>query len=143
MQVDQISVFLENKVGRLSEVTAILAAAAINIRTLVLAETSDFGVLRIVVDDTEKARQVLKHHGFTVGITDVVAAEVVDRPGGLHDILVMLHEADLNVEYMYAFARAMGDRAVMIFRIEKAQEATRLLESKGIQVIDGQRLRSL
>ena len=143
MQVEQISVFLENKSGRLSEVTAILAEAEVNIRALALADTSDFGVLRLIVDDTEKARQTLKNNGFTVGKTNVVAVEVTDRPGGLHDILTMLHDVGLNVEYMYAFVRSSGDNAVMIFRIEKEQEAIRLLESRGVNVIDGQRLYSL
>jgi hypothetical protein len=81
--------------------------------------------------------------GFTVGKTNVVAVEVTDRPGGLHDILTLLHDAHLNVEYMYAFVRSSGDNAVMIFRIEKEQEAIRLLESKGVNVIDGERLYSL
>jgi hypothetical protein len=143
MQVEQISVFLENKSGRLSEVTAILSEAKVNIRALALADTSDFGVLRLIVDDTEKARQTLKNSGFTVGRTNVVAVEVTDRPGGLHDILTMLHEANLNVEYMYAFVRSSGDNAVMIFRIEKDREAIRLLESNGVTVIDGERLYAL
>ena len=140
MQVEQISVFLENKSGRLSEVTAILSEAKVNIRALALADTSDFGVLRLIVDDTEKARQALKHNGFTVGKTNVVAVEVADRPGGLHEILTLLHNAELNVEYMYAFVRSSGDNAVMIFRIEKDREAVQLLKSKGVNVIDGERL---
>lgn len=143
MPVEQISVFLENKSGRLSEVTAILTEAKVNIRALALADTSDFGVLRLIVDDTEKARQTLKNNGFTVGKTSVVAVEVADKPGGLHDLLMMLHEAGINVEYMYAFVRSSGDNAVMIFRIEKDQEAIRLFESKGVTVIDGQRLYTL
>lgn len=143
MQVEQISVFLENKSGRLSEVTAILTEAGVNIRALALADTSDFGVLRLIVNDTEKARQTLKNNGFTVGKTNVVAVEVSDRPGGLHDILTMLHDANINVEYMYAFVRSSGDNAVMIFRIEKEQEAIRLLSSNGVNVIDGQRLYTL
>lgn len=143
MQVEQISVFLENKTGRLSEVTAILLEANINIRALALADTSDFGVLRLIVDDTEKARQRLKNNGFTVGKTDVVAVEVADQPGGLHNILTMLHHAAINVEYMYAFVRSSGSNAVMIFRIEKQAEAIRLLESKGVTVLDGERLYSI
>ncbi len=142
MQVEQISVFLENKSGRLSEVTAILSEAKVNIRALALADTSDFGVLRLIVDDTDRARQTLKHNGFTVGKTNVVAVEVADRPGGLHEILTLLHDAALNVEYMYAFVRSSGDNAVMIFRIEKDQEAVQLLRSKGVNVIDGERLYS-
>ena len=140
MQVEQISVFLENKSGRLSEVTAILAESKVNIRALALADTSDFGVLRLIVDDTEKALQTIKNHGFTVSKTSVVAVEVADRPGGLNDILMMLHDAGLNVEYMYAFVRLSGDHAVMIFRIEQDQKAVELLESKGVNVIEGQRL---
>lgn len=140
MQVEQISVFLENKSGRLSEVTAILSDTKVNIRALALADTSDFGVLRLIVDDTDAAVETLKNNGFTVGKTKVVAVEVADRPGGLHEILMMLHDADLNVEYMYAFVRASGDNAVMIFRIEEYQKAVTLLESKGVSVIDGNRL---
>lgn len=140
MQVEQISVFLENKSGRLSEVTAILSESEVNIRALALADTSDFGVLRLLVDDTEKARQVLKNNGFTVGKTNVVAVEVPDRPGGLHHILTLFYKAGINVEYMYAFVRSSGDNAVMIFRIEKEEEAIRLLEDNDVTVIDGQRL---
>lgn len=143
MQVEQISVFLENKSGRLSEVTAILTEAEVNIRALALADTSDFGVLRLIVDNTEKARQALKNNGFTVGKTNVVAVEVADRPGGLHDILTMLHNADLNVEYMYAFVHSSGDNAVMIFRIEKDQAAIKLLTANGVRVLDGERLYAL
>ncbi len=143
MRVEQISVFLENKTGRLSEVTAILSEANINIRALALADTSDFGVLRLIVDDTDKARQALKNNGFTVGKTDVVAVEVADQPGGLHNILTMLHHAAINVEYMYAFVRSSGSNAVMILRIEKQAEAIRLLESKGVTVLDGERLYSI
>ncbi len=143
MQVEQISVFLENKSGRLSEVTAILAQSKVNIRALALADTSDFCVLRLIVDDTKKALATMKGHGFTVGKTQVVAIEVADRPGGLHEILTMLHDADLNVEYMYAFVRASGDNAVMIFRIEQDQKAIALLASNGVNVIDGQRLYTL
>jgi hypothetical protein len=140
MQVEQISVFLENKSGRLSEVTAILTESRVNIRALALADTSDFGVLRLIVDDTEKALATLKNNGFTVGKTIVVAVEVADKPGGLHEILTLLHEGGLNVEYMYAFVRKSGEKAVMIFRIEQDQKAAELLTAKGVQVIDGEQL---
>ena len=140
MQVEQISVFLENKSGRLSEVTAILTESEVNIRALALADTSDFGVLRLLVDDTEKARNALKKNGFTVGKTNVVAVEVPDRPGGLHSILTLFYKAGINVEYMYAFVRSSGDNAVMIFRIEKEDEAIDLLLKNGVNVIDGERL---
>ncbi|KJS29060.1 MAG: amino acid-binding protein [Desulfatitalea sp. BRH_c12] len=140
MQVEQISVFLENKSGRLSEVTGILAETGINIRALALADTSDFGVLRLIVDDNEKAVSALKNNGFTVGKTDVVAVEVADRPGGLHEILEMLKKNDINVEYMYAYVRNSGQNAIMIFRFDNVPAAIDLLSSQGFTIIGGSRL---
>ncbi len=137
MHVKQISVFLENKAGRLSEVTAILSEAKINIRALSVADTSDFGVLRLIVNDNQKALEALKNNGFSVGVTDVVAIEVADRPGGLHQILDLLHNAQINVEYMYAFVQQNGNHAVMIFRFDHIDEAVKLLEQNGLTVIDG------
>jgi hypothetical protein len=143
MHVEQISVFLENKTGRLAEVTAILAEAGVNIRALSLADTSDFGVLRLLVDDTEKAEGTLKHQGFTVGKTDVVAVEVEDKPGGLHRLLDLINKAGLNVEYMYAFVHQCGNNAVMIFRFDQIEKAISLLRENGAVVIEGERLYSL
>jgi len=143
MRVKQISVFLENKAGRLSEVTAILTEAGINIRALSVADTSDFGVLRLIVNDNQKALEALKNNGFSVGITDVVAVEVMDKPGGLHTILDLLHKAQINVEYMYAFVQQSGSNAVMIFRFDHIEEAIKLLEENGLTVIDGSKVYSL
>ncbi len=143
MFVEQISVFLENKAGRLAEVTSILSEAGVNIRALSLADTSDFGVLRLIVNDNNKAEEALKSKGFTVGKTDVVAAEVQDKPGGLNMILSLLHKADINVEYMYAFVRKSGDNAVMIFRFDHIDEAINLLKENGITVIDGSKVYTL
>ena len=140
MRVEQISVFLENKAGRLSEVTGILAEARINIRALSLADTSDFGILRLIVNDNVKALEALKQRGFTVGKTDVVAVEVDDRPGGLHRILAALFKANVNVEYMYAFVQQSGDNAVIIFRFDNLDEAVKVLMENGVKVIEGQRL---
>ena len=140
MQVEQISVFLENKSGRLYEVTSILSEAGINIRALALADTSDFGVLRLIVDDKERAVDVLKNNGFTVGKTEVVAVEVEDRPGGLHRILGILKENDINVEYMYAYVRHTGKNAVMIFRFDNIAAAIKVLNAHTISVIHGDRL---
>jgi hypothetical protein len=143
MRVEQISVFLENKAGRLAEVTGVLAAAGVNIRALSVADTSDFGVLRLIVDDNDKATGALKQAGFTVRTTDVVAVEVEDRPGGLHHILDLLDRAGLNVEYMYAFVARCGDTAVMIFRFDNLGEAVRALTQAGVKVIEGARLYAL
>ena len=143
MQAEQISVFLENKTGRLAEVTGILAESKVNIRALALADTSDFGVLRLIVDDNMKAVKALKNRGFTVGRTDVVAVEVEDRPGGLYRLLDMLHKADINVEYMYAFVQHSGENAVMIFRFDNIDEAVKVLEEHNVKVISGSEVYTL
>jgi hypothetical protein len=140
MRAEQISVFLENKAGRLSEVTRILSEAGVNIRALSLADTSDFGILRLIVNDNNKAKEALKKHGFTVGKTDVVAVEVDDRPGGLHRILDILHRSNVNVEYMYAFVQQSGDNAVIIFRFDNLDEAIKVLQDNGVKVIEGTKL---
>jgi hypothetical protein len=143
MRAEQISVFLENKAGRLAEVTGILSEAKVNIRALALADTSDFGVLRLIVDNNEKAVEALKNRGFTVGRTDVLAVEVEDRPGGLHSILDILNGAGINVEYMYAFVQHSGKNAVMIFRFDHIEEAVRVLEENNIKVINGSKVYTL
>lgn len=143
MKVEQISIFLENKSGRLAEVTKILGEAGINIRALSLADTIDFGILRLIVNDHEKAKLVLKENGFTVGITNVIAVEVSDRPGGLSAILGFIDEANLNVEYMYAFVERSSDQAVVIFRFDDLDKAIKVLKSKGITVLEGRKVYSL
>ena len=140
MKVEQISIFLENKAGRLAEVTRILGKAEINIRALSLADTSDFGILRLIVNDHEKAKKVLKEHGFTVGRTEVVAVEVEDRPGGLNNILQILFDGGINVEYMYAFVQQSGQNAVLIFRFDNADSAVEVLRRNGVTVIGGEKL---
>ena len=141
--VEQISVFLENKAGRLMEVTGILFEAGVNIRALALADTSDFGVLRLIVNDNDKAEAVLKNRGFTVGKTDVVAVEVEDRPGGLHSILDILHREGVNVEYMYAFVQQSGNNAIMIFRFDDLDSAVKILQKNNVTVINGKEVYTL
>lgn len=143
MRVEQISVFLENKAGRLFEVTRILAEAGINIRALSLADTSDFGILRLIVNDNNRAKEVLRQQGFTVGKTEVVAVEVSDQPGGLHKILEILFKANVNVEYMYAFVHQSGSNAVIIFRFDNLDEALKILAQNGVTVIEGKKLYSM
>lgn len=142
MKVEQISVFLENKAGRLFEVTGILYEAQVNIRALALADTSDFGVLRLIVDQNDRAVAALKENGFTVGKTEVVAVKVEDKPGGLHNILKLLKETNLNVEYMYSYMRRIGQNAVMIFRFDDVAAAVKLLKEKGFSLLDGSELDS-
>jgi len=135
MKVQQISVFLENKTGRLAEVTRVLGGADISIRALSLADTSDFGILRLIVDQTDKAQAILRQDGFTVSKTEVVAIEVPDRPKGLNEILEILERADINVEYMYAFVDRRGGRAIIIFRFEDIEKALATLPKSGVQLI--------
>jgi hypothetical protein len=143
MRAIQISVFLENKAGRLAEVTGILAEAEVNIRALALADTSDFGVLRLIVNDNQKAVTALKNRGFTVGETDVVAVEVEDRPGGLYHLLDTLQRSKVNVEYMYAFVQQSKNNAVMIFRFDNIDDAVKILQENGMTVINGSEVYTL
>ena len=140
MIVEQISVFLENKAGRLVEVTAALAKAKINIRALSLADTSDFGILRLIVDDTEKTKEILRDKGLTVGRTNVVAVEVVDEPGGLDRILRVLSDAQINVEYMYAFVQKDADNATLIFRFDRTEQAVEILLANKIPILPASRI---
>lgn len=137
MKVEQISIFLENKAGRLAEVTRVLAEAGINIRALSLADTSEFGILRLIVDDHEKAKAALKKNDFTVGLTSVVALEVPHRPGGLNAILQLLGEQGINVEYMYA-CWVNNENAVLIFRFNRLEQALEVLRAKGVTVLSSE-----
>jgi hypothetical protein len=140
MKAEQISIFIENKSGRLAEVAGALGEAGINIRALSLADTSDFGILRLIVNECEKAKQILKEKGFTVSKTEVVAIEVPDRPGGLSEILQALDSFGINVEYMYAFVERCGENAVIIFRFDETEKAIECLVQKGFNVLEGERL---
>jgi len=143
MKVEQISIFIENKSGRLAEITRILGESGINIRALSLADTSDFGILRLIVNDVETANKVLREKGFTVNKTEVVAVEVPDRPGGLGAILQALDSAQINVEYMYAFVERCGGNAVIIFRFDEADKAISALKANNFSVLAGERLYSM
>lgn len=143
MKVEQISVFLENRAGRLADVTRTLAESGINIRALSLADTSDFGILRLILTDHEKAKKVLKENGFTVGRTNVVAVEVQDTPGGLHNILDILSSNQINVEYMYAFVQQSGKNAVLIFRFDRTDQAIEVLQKNNLKIIPGEELYKL
>lgn len=140
MKVEQISIFIENKSGRLAEVTHALGDAGVNILALSLADTNDFGILRLIVDQTDLAKTTLKEKGFTVNKTDVVAVEVPDRPSGLYSILAILDQGLVNVEYMYAFVERHGGNAVIIFRFDNPEEAIEVLLRAGVNVLRGERV---
>ena len=143
MKIKQISVFLENRSGRLAGVLGILSGVGANIRALSLADTNDFGILRLIVDKTDEALAALKETNFTVRSTDVLAVEVPDRPGGLQSILQVLSTADVNVEYMYAFVTRKTEKAVVIFRFEDADEALAALKAAGVSVLDADTVHEL
>jgi len=136
LKVKQISVFIENRSGRLREVADVLGKNSINIRALSLADTSDYGILRLIVDNPDGARDVLKKENFTLSETDVIAVEVSDKPGGLATVLNILGDAGINVEYMYAFVEKSSDNAVLIFRIEDIDNAISVLKAKNVNILD-------
>lgn len=140
MKTTQISVFLENKSGRLAEVTRVLGDSGVNMRALCVADTADFGVLRMVVDKPDHAFKVLQENGFAASKTDVIAAEVPDRPGGLAHILEVLAARDINIEYMYCFVEMAGASAIDIFRVEQVDEAIAALSEAGVELVSADRL---
>ena len=144
MSVKQISVFLENKPGTLYALTGVLAQNKIDMRAFSLAETSDFGIARLIVDDVYKTATVLREAGFINKITPVLGVAIPDVPGGLNKVLQALTDAKVNVEYMYAFLGGKGvDHAYMIFRVEDAAAASAALAQRGIKVIDQEEIEKL
>ncbi len=135
MKIHQVSVFLENKPGQLRTACDVLAKAGINMVTLSLADTAQFGILRLIVQDWQKARTVLEKAGCVAKITEVLAIEVADRPGGLSQILEIVERAGLNIEYMYAFTEKRGDRAMLVFRFTNPDAALQALQTGGINVV--------
>lgn len=143
MKVEQISIFIENKSGRLAEVARVLGEKSVNIRALSLADTLDFGILRLLVDNTDVALVLLKDAGFTVNKTEVVAVEVPDKPGGLYKILQVLDDTQINVEYMYAFAERNAENAVIICRFDETDNAIKTLQETGLRLLTGDQLYKL
>ncbi len=140
MKIQQISMFLENKPGRISEPCKVLAKNNINILTLSLTDTQQFGILRLIIKDWQKAKEVLEKEGFIVNVTEVVATEVEDKPGGLAKILEAIESEGLNIEYMYAFTFRSGDKAVIVFRFDQPDIAIKALQGKGINILDSVQL---
>jgi hypothetical protein len=140
MQLKQLSVFLENRTGRLAEVTRTLGDAGVNIRALSVADTSDFGILRLLVDKPKEAVEALNGVGLTVRLTEVVAVEIVDRPGGLATVLSLLQGSSINVEYMYAFMERHRENAILVFRFENQQKAITILQEANIKVFASEEL---
>ncbi len=135
--IKQLSIFLENRKGRLREVTQVLAEANVNIRALALAESAEFGILRLVVDNPEKARSVLSSSGFTVKEQEVFAVEVPDRPGGFYQVVRLLADADINIDYTYAFVGGK-DKAILVFKVpdDLLDKALEVVEKGGVKLVE-------
>ncbi len=144
MSIKQISVFVENKPGALYALTAVLAQGQIDMRALSLAETKDFGIVRLIVNDLYKATTLLKDAGYVHSLTPVVGVAIPDVPGGLNRVLQVLTDAKVNVEYMYAFLGGKDmDHAYMIFRVADDKAAETALASRGIRVLDQEQVERL
>jgi hypothetical protein len=136
MKIHQISIFIENKPGRLMTPCRTLADAGINILTLSVSDTRDFGIVHFIVDDWRRAKEVLETDGLAVNVVEVVALEVDDRPGGLADMLAVLDQGGLSVEYMYAFTFGAGGKAVLVFRFNDPDRALAHLREAGVRCFD-------
>ena len=136
MKVHQLSLFVENRPGQLTIPCKALADAGINILTLSLADTQQFGILRLIVREWEKAKATLEKAGCVVNITEMVAVEVPDRPGGLAQVLTVMEKSKVNIEYMYAFTARRGDKAVLLFRFDNPDNAIACLRKSGLNLVD-------
>lgn len=137
MKIHQISVFLENRAGQLAEITGLLAEKGIDLRAINVAETTDYGVIRIITNDEEKACEVLKENGFVYSLGDVQAVAVPDEPGGLSVLLKVLADADIDILYMYSVFGQKDGKASMVFRVKDQGTFEDALKSAGIDTSDG------
>ena len=133
--IKQISIFVENQPGKLAEAAKLISDAGIDLRSLSLADTRDFGILRIIVNQPDRACTLLRENGWTFIVTSVIGVKVPDRPGGLTEVLDALNEAHVNVEYMYAFVNRKETRADVIFRVDDEECCLSMLRSRGIEIL--------
>lgn len=142
-EIKQISLFVENRPGRMAKVAKTLSDAGVNIRALTIAEAGDFGVIRMVVDDPEKGHRVLKESAFTVSTTDVLAVEMKDTPGGLYEIVNTLGQSGVNVDYAYAFVTAKAQKAMLILRVDDIAKARVVLGGKGVKMATREEIQAI
>ncbi|HUV09082.1 MAG TPA: ACT domain-containing protein [Spirochaetia bacterium] len=135
MTINQISVFLENKSGRLAEVTRLLGDGGVNLRALTIADTADFGILRLIADDLNKALKILEDGGFTARVTEVIGVEVSDKPGGLAKVLDIFSKRGVNIEYIYASLERNKENAIIIFKVEDIDKGTKVLEENKFKIV--------
>lgn len=132
MKIKQISIFLENTAGRIADVTKVLKDNRINLRAIMIADTADFGILRIITDDSEKALSVLKEAKFTTKTTDVLAISISDKVGALHDVMALFQNNGINIEYLYASLEKTGDTAIIIFKVEDPEKGLEVIKANGL-----------
>ena len=143
MYVKQVSVFLENKKGSLTDLTGILNSSGIDLIALSIADTEQYGILRCIMTDMDKGVQALKDAGYVVRLTDVLAVCVPDRPGGLNEVLELLTANDISVEYVYSFVRSTGSHALVIFHLSDLPKGQKVLTERGVKLLDNDEVRSL
>lgn len=136
MLIEQLSIFVENKQGRMAEITGILAENQVDIRALSIADTTDYGILRLIVNRPDTALAALKKEGITVSLTNVIAIAIPDSPGGLHTAVQVLSDEGIGIEYMYAFLNPKEDTAFVILRVENNEAAVRALQAGGVTLMD-------
>ena len=133
--IKQLSVFIENKKGRLAKITGVLADAGIDLIALSIADTTNFGIMRGIVKDPDKAVNILKENGFTASLAEGFVVEVPDEPGGLSNVLQLLDEADVSIEYLYSFVFAQNENALILFRVEDIDGAVAKLKQNGVKLL--------
>jgi hypothetical protein len=136
MQIKQISIFLENNAGRLAEVTKVIAKAGVNIRAISIADTADFGILRIIADKPDAAMAALANGGFTARMTDVLAVEIPDEPGSLAKVMELFKETGVNIEYLYASLEGCSEKAVVIFKVEDVAHGLKIVQDHGLSTLE-------
>lgn len=136
MLIKQISIFIENRKGRLSAVTRLLKKNNINLRALSIADTQDFGIIRIIVDDPYRICEVLRDAGTAFTMTDVIGVEIADTPGSLSDVMDLLEENDISIEYLYSFLSVPLTKGFVVIRVEDNQKTIKILQENGIAILD-------
>lgn len=136
MFIKQISVFIENRHGRLTEFTSLLGENGVDLIALSIADTTNFGILRAIVSDNDKALSIIRDQGYTANLTEVLAVAVPDVPGGLSGVLALLRDNDISIEYLYSFVRRVGNDAIIIFRVDQPEKAGNLLKEQGIRLLE-------
>ncbi|HLV31984.1 MAG TPA: ACT domain-containing protein [Chitinispirillaceae bacterium] len=143
MKVQQISVFLENKAGRLAKVARVLKESGINIRALTVADTSDFGILRMIVSQPDRAFEVLRTAGFTVKQNPIIAVEIVDKEGLFFEIMDLCDKNDLNIEYTYSFVEQSSNRAILFLRFDNTDRAIEIFKENGYKLLSNEEIRKI